>query len=195
MYESYNFNKRGNTETYFFQYKEFWIVVGIIAAIFLFITLLSMSINNSAVNKEEAIYGAKSDIQVREKRRHDLLLGMANVLEENMRYEEGVLTKITELRTAIDNAELGKADTILKFFVENYPTLGANEQFKNLMLEYSITENMIKEAREYYNDSVKDYRAFVRRFPNRIFISDPKEFPYLEYNSEETQPPVLFPKK
>jgi LemA protein len=51
---------------------------------------------------------------------------------------------------------------------ENYPDLKANQNFLALQEELSSTENKIAFARQYYNDTVKEYNIAIDVFPNNL---------------------------
>ena len=48
---------------------------------------------------------------------------------------------------------------------ENYPDLKANQNFLALQDELAGTENRIAVERRRYNEAVREYNTFVRRFP------------------------------
>ena len=80
--------------------------------------------------------------------------------------------------------------------VEKYPELKASELYKNLQIELSTTENMIKDYREDYNKQVKSYIKKTRSFPTNIILNmmgyDVKEFKYTEFSASEDAPTNLF---
>ena len=91
-----------------------------------------------------------------------------------------VLENVTKARAAIMNAQSPQqaidADNMLTgalkslFAVaENYPQLKANTNFLQLQDELTHTENKIGFARQYFNDSVRDYNNAVQSFPGLIF--------------------------
>ena len=46
----------------------------------------------------------------------------------------------------------------------------SNENYKQLMNELSITENMLAQYWGNYNKSVTAYNRYVKKFPARIFL-------------------------
>ena len=54
---------------------------------------------------------------------------------------------------------------------EQYPALKSNENYKNLMLELSATENLIVEHRKNYNAWVSEYNTHIRKFPNASILT------------------------
>jgi LemA protein len=66
-----------------------------------------------------------------------------------------------------DNALTG---TIKSLFAvaENYPDLKANQNFRELQLELTSTENKIAYARQFYNDTVMRFNIAIEQFPKNI---------------------------
>jgi LemA protein len=48
---------------------------------------------------------------------------------------------------------------------ENYPQLKSDQNFLRLQDELTGTENRIAVSRTDYNNAVRDYNAYIRRFP------------------------------
>lgn len=71
-----------------------------------------------------------------------------------------------------------------------------NENYKQLMNELSITENMIAEYRSNFNKQVKQYNRYVRKFPTSILLNmtgyEKQDYSYLEYDVSEDAPQDLF---
>ena len=51
---------------------------------------------------------------------------------------------------------------------EAYPDLKANTNFRDLQAQLEGTENRIAVARQNYNEAVKTFNTYVRRFPKNI---------------------------
>ena len=79
---------------------------------------------------------------------------------------------------------------------EAYPELKSNENYKELMNELSITENLIAEYRSNFNKQVKEYNRYVRQFPARLFLNilgyETQTYDYLNYNAPVDAPQNLF---
>jgi len=67
------------------------------------------------------------------------------------------------------NGKLDSAIGRLLLLTENYPQLKSNEQFLRLQDELSGTENRISVARRKYNETLRDYNTYVRKFPTSIW--------------------------
>ena len=53
--------------------------------------------------------------------------------------------------------------------VENYPELRSSQNFLELQAQLEGTENRIATERMRYNDTVRTYNVYIRRFPSNIF--------------------------
>ena len=55
--------------------------------------------------------------------------------------------------------------------VERYPDLKANQSFLDLQAQLEGTENRIAVERRKFNDTTKNYNAYIRKFPKVIYAS------------------------
>lgn len=166
------------------------IIFGIIMAYIVLNIAIFFGVNNRTVSLEEQVYKANSDIQIQEKRRTDLILNLVDCVKEYDKHEAEVIRAAVEARVA-DQTEVGNVNTMLQAVAEAYPELKSNENYKELMNELAITENMIAEYRTTYNSQIRAYNKYVRKFPHKQILSvmgyEPIEFNYLEYSEAETQ--------
>lgn len=166
------------------------IIFGIIMASIVLNIAIFFGVNNRAVSLEEQVYKANSDIQIQEKRRTDLILNLVDCVKEYDKHEAEVIKAAVEAR-AEGNSQVDNATTVIQAVAEAYPELKSNENYKELMNELSITENMIAEYRTTYNSQIRAYNKYVRKFPHKQILSvmgyEPIEFNYLEYSEAETQ--------
>ncbi|AOM77566.1 LemA family protein [Pedobacter steynii] len=151
------------------------------AIILVVLILLGISIYNSLIAKKNQVNNAFSAIDVMLKKRFDLLPNLIETVKQYMQYEEGVLTKIVELRSRstspnISNEEkleidkqLSSAVKGLMINIENYPDLKANQNFLNLQSTWTESEEQIAASRRAYNSSVTDYNNAIMMFPGSIF--------------------------
>ena len=174
--------------------KGTWIIVGIVAAFVLLIAGIFVSTNNRAVSLEEQVFTADSDIQAQEKRRTDLIYNLADCVKEYDKHEAETLTAIVEGRGKTTNLE--NVTTAITAVTEAYPELKSNENYKELMNELSITENLIAEYRENYNKQIKEYNRYARKFPTRLFLNilgyEMQQYQYLNYDAPVDAPQNLF---
>jgi LemA protein len=105
------------------------------------------------------------------------------------KFEQDTLTKVVEARSKatsiqatpdlVNNPEafqkfqqaqgqLTSALSRLLVVSENYPSLRANQGFRDLQAQLEGTENRITVARNRYIKSVQDYNVTIRSFPSNL---------------------------
>ncbi len=171
-------------------------IAGVIAVCLLFLFLVQGA-QNKAITLEEQVNTATSDINVQEKRRIDLIYNLVDTVEQYSEYEAETLTDVVENRGS--TGDIDNVTTAITAVAEAYPDLKANENYKELMNELSVTENLIAEYRGNYNKQVKEYNRYTRSFPTRIFLDilgyETQEYAYLEYEAPTDAPQNLFEEK
>lgn len=154
-----------------------WLIVGAIVVV---VVLLGVSSYNNLVSAETNVESKLSTIDVDLQRRADLIPNLVNTVKGYAAHEQEVLRAIADARSRLvgagsaqeladADAELSSALARLLVVVENYPTLKADAQFRQLMDELAGTENRIAVSRKDYNDAATAYNTRVRRFPSAIF--------------------------
>ncbi|UQB69893.1 LemA family protein [Epilithonimonas zeae] len=119
------------------------------------------------------------NIDVLLKQRADEIPNLIKVVKESMRFEESMLTKLTELRTQFLNANSTEEKVELSnqmqnqlksvFAVaENYPDIKTSQNFQLLQGRVSQIEDAIADRREFYNESVTMYNIGIAEFPNLL---------------------------
>lgn len=174
--------------------KGILIGIGIVLSIILFGVFMVQNSQNRTISFEEQIETSKSDVNIQEKRRQDLLYNLADCVKQYDKHESETLVELAKARTTQESTENAKA--VLKSVTEAYPELKSNTQYQQFMTELSTTENLIAQYRESYNKSIKDYNRYVRKFPTRIFLNmtgyEVVEYKYLQYDATEDAPTNLF---
>lgn len=134
---------------------------------------------NTIQRYDEQAEAYKGQIEVQLQRRADLIPNLVNTVKGYAAHEEQVLTQVTQARAglmgavragdpeemATANARMTSALGRLFAVVENYPTLKADANFRQLQDELVGTENRIATARGDYNGAVNTYNAYIRQFP------------------------------
>lgn len=161
-------------------------IVGIGIACFLGM----QSCKNKAITMEETIETAKSDIDVQEKKRFDLVYNMADCVKQYDQHEAEIIEKLAESRKTED------ATIAIKAIAEAYPELKSDEQYKILMLELATLENEISQHRTAYNKAVEKYNRYTRKYLQEKFLDwtgyEKKDYKRLEYDAPEDAPRDLF---
>lgn len=178
--------------------KSNWKIMLIVAAGVIAVVLLAVfgiqGAQNKAYSLEEQVNVAASDIKVQEKRRVDLVYNLADCVKQYDKHESETLISIADMRNSSGNIE--NVTTVISAISEAYPELKSNENYKELMNELSLTENLIAEYRSNYNKQVKEYNRYVRKFPTRMFLDilgyENQDYQYLDYDVSVDAPQNLF---
>jgi LemA protein len=146
---------------------------------------------NAVVALRQRSDKAWSNIGVVLKQRHDQLPNLVAAVRGLMTYEQGVLTRVTELRAAYspsapipDQAATSEATTAavrtLFAVVERYPEIKSQENVLDLQNEIARLEGMIADRRELYNDQIYRYNTRIAQVPAALlaplFGWRPREF-------------------
>lgn len=170
------------------------VAAGIVAALMLCIFGVQ-SFKNKAILLEEAVETAKSDIQVQEKKRVDLVYNLADCVKEYDKHEAEVLQSIASGRN--QNAEdIENVSTSIKVVAEAYPDLKSSEQYQTLMLELTALENEISQYRTAYNKAVERYNRYTRQTIPAFFMNltgyEKQSYERLNYDAPSDAPQNLF---
>jgi len=148
--------------------------------------LLSGCGYNAIQQKDEAVKAGWSEVLNQYQRRADLVPNLVATVKGYATHESQVLTEVTEARSRVgqiqvnaDDAaslqqfqaaqgELSSALSRLLVVTENYPTLKADQSFRDLQAQLEGTENRITVARGRYIAAVQEYNTFIRSFPQLV---------------------------
>lgn len=171
------------------------VIIGVCIVALIFLCVFGVqSSQNKAIALEEQVNTASSDIKVQEKRRVDLVYNLADCVKQYDQHEADTLKAIVEGRGSTGDIE--NVTTAITAVSEAYPELKSNENYKQLMTELSMTENLIAEYRSNYNKQIKEYNRYVRKFPTRMFLDmldyEIQDYTYLDYNAPVDAPQSLF---
>jgi LemA protein len=160
-----------------------------IAVLLLLVVMLSGCGYNAMQRQDEAVKAAWSEVLNQYQRRADLVPNLVNTVKGYAQHEERVLTEVTNARARVGSVqvtpdmlndaqklkqfqqaqgELSSALSRLMVVSERYPNLKANGLFQNLQAQLEGTENRITVARNRYVQSVQQYNAMIRTFPNNL---------------------------
>jgi LemA protein len=134
---------------------------------------------NTMVSMKEQIDAAWAQVENQLQRRNDLIPNLVEVTKGYATHEKEIFTRVAEARSKliaagsraekIDAADnLGGALSRLLAIAENYPQLKADAQFARLSDELAGTENRISTERRRYNDTVREYNTFIKKFPQTV---------------------------
>jgi len=143
---------------------------------------------NTMVELQETIPKEWAQVESQYQRRADLIPNLVNTVKGYANFEQETLTKVIEARASatqvkvdpsnitpeqlqqFQQAQNGVTSALSRLLVvaEAYPDLKANQNFLDLQAQLEGTENRIAVARNRFNDVVRPYNEYVRRFPNNL---------------------------
>ncbi len=154
------------------------IIVLVIVVVLVIVAVLSY---NGLVRLKNEVENAWSQIDVQLKRRIDLVPNLVETVKAYAAHERETLDAVVRARNAAiaapdtpagqaeANTQLSGALRQVFALSEAYPELKANQNFLALQEELTATEGRVAYARQFYNDSVKDYNTKLEAFPSTIF--------------------------
>jgi LemA protein len=165
---------------------------------------------------DEQTKSAWSEVLNQYQRRADLIPNIVATVKGQANFEQDTLTKVVEARakaTSIQvtpetlndpqaferfqqaQAQLSGALSRLLAVSENYPTLQANQGFRDLRVTLEGTENRITVARNRYIQAVQEYNVKARSFPTnltaKVFGYAPKPNFSVQNEAQISTPPAI----
>jgi LemA protein len=144
---------------------------------------------NTFQSGDEQIKASWSEVLNQYQRRADLVPNLVSVVKGEAKFEQDTLTQVIEARSRATSiqatpelindpaafqkfqqaqGQLTGALSRLMVVSESYPTLKANQAFRDLQAQLEGTENRITVARNRYIKSVQEYNVTVRSFPSNL---------------------------
>ena len=135
---------------------------------------------NKLVRLNIRVDEAFAQIEVKLKRRADLIPNLVETVKGYASHEKEALEKVVQARAASTAAStlpaVAAADGMLTnalrgllAVAEAYPDLKASTNFLQLQEELSTTENKVSFARQFYNDNVRTLNTAVKTIPSSFF--------------------------
>lgn len=171
---------------------------------------------NQIQSQDEQITSSWAEVLNQYQRRADLIPNLVSTVKGEAKFEQDTLTKVVDARAKatsiqatpelINNPEafqkfqqaqgqLTSALSRLLVVSENYPSLRANQGFRDLQAQLEGTENRITVARNRYIQSVQAYNVTIRSFPSNLtamlFGYKPKANFTVENEKEISTPPSV----
>jgi LemA protein len=184
------------------------IIVGVVVAALLFVGIGFFSyfvgVYNTLVKMDAGVKASWAQVENQLQRRMDLIPNYVETVKGYAKHEREVLIEVTNARAKVggavnpqqkieSNNQLSAALSRLLLVVERYPNLKADQNFIRLQDELAGTENRIAVERMRYNEAVKEYDIYRRRFPQSIVAGmfGFSQVPYFEAPAEAKQPPKV----
>lgn len=138
---------------------------------------------------DEQVTSSWAQVENVYQRRADLIPNLVNTVKGYAAHEQQTLEGVIEARskaTAVNidpsnmtpetmkqfnQAQDGLSSALSKLMVvvERYPDLKANQNFRDLQAQLEGTENRIAVERRKFNETTKNYNAYIRKFPRLIY--------------------------
>jgi LemA protein len=167
--------------------KKIWIGLGVIALVIFW----GIGSRNSMATSDQEVKASWANVESAYQRRSDLIPNLVKTVQGVANFEKSTLTAVIEARASATQmkldakdlspenmqkyqaaqSSLGGALSRLMVVAENYPQLRATENFSELQAQLEGTENRIKEERDRFNTSVKNYNSIIVTFPSNLIAS------------------------
>jgi len=178
--------------------------IGIIVLLAIILVSQYIGIRNHIVTADEEINAAWAQVDNALQRRSDLIPNLVATVKGYAAHESDVFTAIADARSKMAGAgtinekaeaasEFEGALSRLLVVIENYPELKADTSFIRLQDELAGTENRLSVERMRYNELVRDYNAYIRRFPQSIIagMMNVEARTYFEIEEAARKAPVV----
>jgi LemA protein len=169
--------------------KKGSIILLVVAGLFLLLLFNGCGSYNNMVGKQESVSSAWSQVENVYQRRLDLIPNLVNTVKGVANFEQKTLTDVIQARANASSikvdasklspeqiqrfqasqGELSQALGRLMVVAEQYPQLKATQNFLELQSQLEGTENRIAVERQKFNEVVKDYNSYIRKFPQVIY--------------------------
>ena len=186
---------------------EGWMIalIIIVVIVVLILAFVGMTYNKLVVLRNK-VKDQWAQIDVLLKRRADLIPNLVETVKGYASHESETLENVIAARNKLVDAktteeeikadgELSRALGRLMAVAEAYPDLKANTNFLDLQNNLKESEDKIQYARQFYNDTVFNYKNKIEVFPSNIVASlfnfKPEAFFEIDEASKEA-PKVQF---
>ena len=167
--------------------KTGWIII----LVLIVAAIMSVSKYNTMVGMEESVSEQWANVETQYQRRADLIPNLVSAVKGYAAHEKDVFESVTKARASATSVKIDAsnltAENIRKFQAaqgslnsalsrllavsERYPDLKANQNFLELQAQLEGTENRIAVERRRFNEQVKLYNTYIRKFPTNLVAS------------------------
>lgn len=146
-------------------------ILSLVGAVILLFIVPAISTGNKAISLEESVTSAKSNLNKEQNRRINLFTNLVDAVESYNDYEGNTQQKLTEARSNANKGNVDDAKVSLNAVVEKYPDLKSQNNYKDLMQNFTSTENRVADYDEAYNNDVATYNRFVKSVPAKWYLN------------------------
>jgi len=164
--------------------KTAWIII----VVLIVAAFMSISKYNTMVGMEESVSEQWANVETQYQRRADLIPNLVSTVKGYAAHEKDVFESVTKARASATSVKIDAsnltAENIQQFqaaqgslnsalgrllaVAERYPDLKANQNFLELQAQLEGTENRIATERRRFNEQVKIFNTYIRKFPNNM---------------------------
>lgn len=169
--------------------KKGTIILLVIVGVILLLIMNGCGSYNNMVTKQEATSSAWSQVENVYQRRSDLIPNLVSTVKGVANFEQKTLEGVIQARASAtqikvdastlspeqiqkfqaSQGQLSQALGRLMVVSEQYPQLRATQNFSQLQDQLEGTENRITVERQKFNEIVKDYNSYIRKFPQVLY--------------------------
>lgn len=200
--------------------KRLGLLAGIAVVLFVpaVMALYVMGVYNSLNKLDQAVRSQWAQVENVYQRRADLVPNLVETVKGAAAFERETFAAVTEARTQVGGIRFGSeilsdpeafarfeqvqselSSTLARLLavVEQYPDLGATENFRDLQVQLEGTENRIAQERRVFNETARAFNTRRLSFPTITIAGffGPRfaEKPYFKAEAgADTVPPVKF---
>jgi LemA protein len=171
--------------------KRSLIVLLVILGVVLVGYMWFKGIYNNMVTMQESTAGQWANVETSYQRRADLIPNLVSTVKGYADFEQETLTQVIEARSKATSIQVDANDinpeqlqrfqqaqdqlsgalSRLLVTIERYPDLKANQNFLALQSQLEGTENRISVERRRFNEVVREYNTYIRKFPQVIIAN------------------------
>lgn len=179
-----------------------------IGAITVIVVLWAVVQYNALVRLRNLVQESWRQVDVELQRRHDLIPNLVETVKGYAQHERETLDAVTQARSVAASpgsspGEQAQQENMLtqalgRLFAvaEAYPDLKANQNFMQLQLELTNTEDRVAAGRRFYNANVRAFNTKIETFPVNVIAGmysfDREEYFETEEPAARQAPNVQF---
>ena len=172
----------------------------VLAVLVVIVLIWAVTQYNGFVRLRNLVQESWRQVDVELHRRHDLIPNLVESVKGYAAHERGVFDEVAQARSAAlaggstPGAQAAQENVLTQALgrlfavAEAYPVLRASENFQQLQLELTSTEDRIAAGRRFYNANVRTLNTKVESFPSNV-IANMFHFTRAEYF--ETDDPAV----
>lgn len=171
--------------------KRSLIVLLVVIGVVLIGYMWFKGIYNNMVTMQESTAGQWANVETSYQRRADLIPNLVSTVKGYADFEQETLTQVIEARSKATSIQVDANDinpeqlqrfqqaqdqlsgalSRLLVTIERYPDLKANQNFLALQSQLEGTENRISVERRRFNEVVREYNTYIRKFPQVLIAN------------------------